>query len=210
MLVSHFEFVIKIIGGMLTFPVISFIFNFYYIRAKDRIINVEKLSAAIKSDSKDCHLIEVLFRVIYKSRYVSADEIKILMAQKSPSRLSFLYAQLNKWLKVTELNNKGGDITIEFSHSLRTKKLQNLWGYGLLFSSVLIYAVSLYFGCKAIDLSFLVYNRSHVNPADVFLYYSIFISFFALYNYPFLLGSCILLAPLRIKIIHKIISARND
>lgn len=203
---SDFDWIFKLATAILTAPMLSFLFNSYYIMTKDRIINVEKLKEAMSGENVDNHLIEVLFRSIYKSRYVSAEEIKILMSQTSPMRISYRYALMNNCLKVTELFLIDGNLVFKFSHPFRTKLRRAVWGGFFIILAMLMCFSALYLGGKVNDY---IYKGEWVyNEMCIFLIILILL-LLILYNYLMLLFLSVLLATNRIKWINDIISARK-
>ncbi|ECC5185009.1 hypothetical protein CS238_05385 [Salmonella enterica] len=201
-----FLIIIKFLGAFITVPAISFFVNYFYMKSKDEIQYIEKLSVELKKDNKsiDYHMIEVLFRKIYRSKYVSAEEIIILMSQKNPSRMSFLYAQLNRWLKITEIKSNNGDIDFKFSHGLRKKKTRTLLGCGLLISVLILDVLFAYLLANFINLInfHVIYNQNEAINICLLFLMMLFITYLLILF--LLLSFSILSASLRIKNIEKL------
>ncbi|WOZ79087.1 hypothetical protein [Kosakonia sacchari] len=203
---NDFNFSFSLLGTIFSVPMCVFLFNVYHTMTKFRIENIEKLKNIIHDPLADNHFTEAIFRSIYKTRYVSSEEIKILLNQKNPTRLCYRYAKINKWWKITELFFIDEKLEFRYSTPFRTKNMRKWWAWGL---SILSLSTCLIAGYFLAALTYNTLSAKILSNDELILYTAYTIFFLLIYSYSFLLATSILLVEFRIKWIYEIISARE-
>lgn len=195
MVFQDFDNVLKLATSILTLPIVGLMVSFFLSRSKNKIKNIEKLITVVSSGNINNILVEALFQSIYRSKYVSAEEVKILMQQENQTRLIQCYSKLNMLIKITELKSVDGDLIIRYSQGLHTLKRRIFWGAGTVLTSILLYVLFL---CVEIDfiqhLDGNSYGSQLNNVLGVTLNILVSAMVLIAYNYIFLFGAQILMS----------------